>query len=42
MRQSGTAGFGSGSSETQAEGALLADQAAAQVDTAAGLVNVQI
>jgi len=42
MRQSGTAGFGSSSSETQAEGALLADQAAAQVDTAAGLVNVQI
>jgi flagellar hook-length control protein FliK len=42
MGQSGTAGFGNGSGEAQAEGELLADQTVAQVDTAAGLVNVQI
>jgi flagellar hook-length control protein FliK len=42
MRQSGTSGFGNGSGEAQAEGDVPADQAVAQVDTAAGLVNVQI
>lgn len=42
MRQSGTAGSGNGSGEAQVEGDIPADQAAAQVDTAAGLVNVQI
>ncbi len=42
MRQSGTAGFGNGTGEAPAEGDVSAGQAAAQVDTAAGLVNVQI
>ena len=42
MRQSGTPGLGNGSGETQAEGDAPAGQVAAQVDTAAGLVNVQI
>lgn len=42
MRQSGTAGHGNGVGEAQAEGDLPAGRAAAQVDTAAGLVNVQI
>ncbi|HWA48053.1 MAG TPA: flagellar hook-length control protein FliK [Dongiaceae bacterium] len=41
MRQGGTAGFGNGAGEAQAEGDVAAAQAA-QVDTAAGLVNVQI
>lgn len=41
-RQSGTAGFGNGAGEAPAEGDVPAGQAATLVDTAAGLVNVQI
>ena len=42
MRQSGTAGFGNGAGEAPAEGDVPAGQAATLIDTAAGLVNVQI